>query len=148
MTRAPFAALLLLLGACAASPARYGAPLVAGSGPELTVGELLAAPEAHDGRTVTVTGTIHEVCIKKGCWMTLADGPREVRVTFLDYGFFVPTDSAGAEVRARGRFALELVPVEEARHYLEDAGRHAEAAAIVAPVPSFTLVASGVELRR
>jgi len=40
------------------------------------------------------------------------------------------------------------VPVEEARHYLEDAGRHAEAAAIVAPVPSFTLVASGVELWR
>jgi len=148
MTRLLPLLLLLLLGACAAAPARFGAPLVASADPELTVSELLASPEAFDGRSVTVTGTIQEVCLAKGCWMTLADGQREMRVTFLDYGFFVPTDSAGAEVRARGRFALELVPVEEARHYLEDAGRHAEAAAIVAPVPSFTLVASGVELWR
>lgn len=145
--RLPLAALPLLLGACAAAPERFGAPLVA-SGPVLTVAELLAAPGAHDGEEVTVTGTIREVCAKKGCWMTLGDGEREMRVTFLDYGFFVPVDAQGAEVRAQGRFAIALVPVEEARHYLEDAGRHAEAAAITAPVPTFTLVARGVELRR
>lgn len=148
MTRLLPLLLLLLLGACAAAPARFGAPLVASADPELTVSELLASPEAFDGRSVTVTGTIQEVCLAKGCWMTLADGQREMRVTFLDYGFFVPLDSAGATVRAEGRFEIRAVPADEAKHYLEDAGRHAEAAAITGPVPSYTFVASGVELLR
>jgi hypothetical protein len=136
---------ILVLG-CAAAPERFGAPLT--PGPEVAVADLLAAPEAHDGSDLTVVGTIADVCAKKGCWMVLAAGGREMRVTFLDYGFFVPTDSEGAEVRAAGRFAIREVPVDEARHYLEDQGRHAEAQAIVAPVPSFTFVATGVELVR
>ena len=77
----------------------------------------------------------------------MAEGERELRMTFQDYGFFVPLDSAGSEVRAQGVFRIEETPVEEARHYLEDAGRHAEAQAITAPVRSYTFVATGVELR-
>ena len=148
LARAALQLVPLLLSACATPVQRFGAPLDPGASPVLSVDELLAAPERHDGEVLTVVGTIQEVCPKKGCWMTLASSEREMRVTFLDYAFFVPTDAQGAEVRARGRFALQLVPVEEARHYLEDAGRHTEAQAIVAPVPSFTLVASGVELAR
>jgi hypothetical protein len=141
-------ALLLAPAACSTPAERFGAPVRAPGGRDVPIEALLAAPEAHDGQTLTVAGTVQEVCMKKGCWMTLAAGEREMRVTFQDYGFFVPTDSQGARVRAEGRFAITLVPVEEARHYLEDAGRHAEAAAITAPVPSFTFVATGVELTR
>ena len=139
-----------LAPACAttAPVERFGAPLDAAPAPVLPVETLLAEPERHDGATLTIAGTVREVCPKKGCWMILGDGERELRVTFQDYGFFVPLDSSGSEVRAAGRFAISDVPVDEARHYLEDAGRHAEAQAITAPVRSYTFVATCVELVR
>lgn len=137
-----------LLEGCSTPPERFGAPLRSGASEAVSVEALLAAPEAHDGRNLTVTGSVQEVCAKKGCWLTLAADGREMRVTFQDYGFFVPIDCQGAEVRAEGRFALRLVPIDEARHYLEDAGRLEEAQAIVAPVPTYTFVATGVELVR
>lgn len=124
-----------------------GASLNRGAAP-VALEEVLAAPEAYDGRTLTLVGTAREVCAKKGCWLLMAAGERELRMTFQDYAFFVPLDSAGSEVRAEGVFRIQETPVEEARHYLEDAGRHAEAQAITAPVRSFTFVATGVELRR
>ena len=55
-------------------------------------------------RTMTVGDTVHvktagkiiDVCTKKGCWMKLDMGNNNaVRVTFKDYGFFVPTDASG-----------------------------------------------------
>lgn len=142
-------ALASLTLACASHPAeRYGAPLVLGSDRAVPVEALLAAPERYDGATLRTEGAVAEVCAKKGCWMTLGAGERQMRVTFQDYGFFVPTDSSGARVRVEGVFRIEETPVDEARHYLEDAGRHAEAAAITAPVRSYTLVATGVELWR
>jgi len=142
-------ALLALLPACrtAAPDVAVGAALRADSAP-LELAQLLAQPEAYDGQTLTLVGTAREVCAKKGCWLLMAEGERELRMTFLDYGFFVPLDSAGSEVTAEGVFRIQETPVEEARHYLEDAGRHAEAQAITAPVKSFTFVAAGVELRR
>src|SRR5262245_4436619 len=92
-----------LFSACAGPPRReqFGAALAAAAGtPVVTVAELLAAPERYDGAALVLEGEVNEVCLRKGCWMTLAAGERELRVTFQDYGFFVPTDCAGAAVRA------------------------------------------------
>lgn len=55
--------------------------------------ELLTAPERYNGSTLAVEGTVDQVCAKKGCWMTLKSGAREMRITFEDYGFFVSLDS-------------------------------------------------------
>lgn len=147
--------LLLALVLAAALPAcRSSAPDVAvGAALQadtevVDLARLLAEPEAFDGRTLTLSGSAREVCAKKGCWLLMEAGGKELRMTFQDYAFFVPLDSAGSEVRAAGVFRIQETPVEEARHYLEDAGRHAEAQAITAPVRSFTFVATGVELRR
>jgi len=140
--------LSLVLSACTTQPVeRYGAALNAAQR-VVPVEELLAAPAQADGSTLVLEGTVRDVCPKKGCWMILGDGERELRVTFQDYGFFVPLDSTGASVRCEGVFAIAEVPADEARHYLEDAGKHDEAAAITAPVKSYTFVARGVELRR
>lgn len=147
----PVLALAPLAFACASPtpPAeRFGAPLVLSAARTLPVETLLASAERYDGATLRVEGPVSEVCAKKGCWMTLGSGEPRMRVTFQDYGFFVPTDAGGARVRVEGVFRIEETPVDEARHYLEDAGRHAEAAAITAPVRSYTLVATGVELWR
>jgi hypothetical protein len=73
-----------------------------------------------------IVGKVSEVCQKKGCWMTVDIGNGEtMRVTFKDYGFFVPTDNAkmvGKEVIFQGTAKFETVSVEDQKHYAEDAG--------------------------
>lgn len=74
-----------------------------------------------------VRGEISEVCLKKGCWMTLQlpDGNR-MRVTFKDYGFFVPTDSEGYPVILEGVASVTTTDVATLKHYAEDAGKSQE----------------------
>lgn len=146
---APLGALPLLI-ACASTRAQqhFGAPLTRPAALVVPVDELLARPERYDGQRLILAGTVEEVCLRKGCWMTLGADGRELRVTFEDYGFFVPTDCAGATVRAEGVFRVGETSAELVRHYLHDVGKVAEAEKVTAPVKTYTLVASGVELIR
>jgi hypothetical protein len=113
-----------------------------------SLGKVLAKPGRHLERPMLLEGEVSEVCAKKGCWMVLSDGERQVRVTFEDYGFFVPRDIDGVLARVEGVLSERLVPIAEVRHYLEDAGRHEEAALVTRPERSYTFVATGVMLRR
>lgn len=139
-----FALSTAFVAACSASR-HYGAPVPA-SEPVKAV-TLLHHPELFEGKTVVLEAQLAEVCPVKGCWAIVRDGERELRVTFKDYGFFLPLDSAGSIARMEGEFRVVEMPADLARHYLEDAGKHDEAAVITAPVRSATFVASGVELR-
>lgn len=123
----------------------FGAPI-----PEATpvaAAEVLKTPEAFVGKTIQIEGTVAEVCQVKGCWMTMTAEDTSVRIKFKDYGFFVPKDCAGRTARMEGVLTMETTSVEEARHYLEDAGKHEEALAITEPVQSLTFMASGVRLK-
>ena len=64
-----------------------------------------------------------------------------MRVTFKDYGFFVPTDSAGAKARVAGTLKVSTLSAEEVAH-LKSEGAQVKSGREV------QLVASGVELRR
>jgi hypothetical protein len=91
---------------------------------------------------------VDEVCQAKGCWMTLnLDSGEQVMVKFKDYGFFMPKDIAGKEVVINGVAYVNEVPVEEQRHYAEDAGKSAEEIAkITKPKRTFSFEADGVLL--
>ncbi|NNC06009.1 DUF4920 domain-containing protein [Corallococcus exiguus] len=110
--------------------------------------ELLAKPQAHDGKVVRVEGQVRKACEKKGCWMELAQDAKSpgVRVTFKDYGFFVPLDSAGSQARVEGVVKVAELSDAHAKHY--------EAEGAIVPRGTdgkpreIQLVASGVELRR
>lgn len=96
-----------------------------------------------------VTAEIHEVCTKKGCWLTvpLPDG-NLMRVTFKDYGFFVPTTSQGYPLILEGVAQKSITDVETLRHYAEDAGKsQEEIEAIIQPKEEFTFVATGVIIK-
>ena len=70
-----------------------------------------------------VRGTIEEVCQMKGCWMTLRNEQgANIRVTFKDYGFFVPKDISGSEVIIEGVANKEVISEDMAKHYAEDGG--------------------------
>ena len=97
-----------------------------------------------------MSAKVISVCQAKGCWMTLnlEDG-NEVMVKFKDYGFFMPKDIAGKEVIINGKAFVNEVPVDELRHYAEDAGKTAEEiASITAPKKTFSFEADGVLLKQ
>jgi hypothetical protein len=74
-----------------------------------------------------ITGTVTEVCQKKGCWMAVAiDDKTSIRMTFKDYAFFVPFDATGKTFYAEGVAYFNETSVEMLRHYAEDAKKSRE----------------------
>ncbi|WP_428654091.1 DUF4920 domain-containing protein [Runella sp.] len=97
-----------------------------------------------------VTGTVESVCQAKGCWMKIktTDG-QTMRVSFKDYGFFVPKDIAGKTVVFEGEAKVKTTPVAELQHYAEDAGKSKEEIEkITEPKHELTFVADGVIVKK
>ncbi|MFD2530400.1 DUF4920 domain-containing protein [Polaribacter marinaquae] len=118
----------------------------------LTSKEMLAKFETMNvGDTIDVkfASNIKEVCVKKGCWMKLPlENETETMVRFKDYGFFMPLDSQGKEVIVAGKAFVKITPVDELKHYAEDAGKSAEEIAkITAPKKEYAFEANGVLLK-
>jgi hypothetical protein len=105
--------------------------------------------ELLDTVTTTLSGTVNEVCQAKGCWMTLAVADdQEMMVKFRDYAFFVPKDLGSEEVVLHGKAYYQVTPVDELRHYAEDAGKSPEEiAAITEPKQELRFLADGVQVR-
>lgn len=96
--------------------------------------------------TAKVEGEVESVCQMSGCWMKvkLADG-QTMRVTFKDYGFFVPKDIAGKKVVFEGVAKNKIVSVADQKHYAEDGGASKEEIAkIKQDKNELTFVADGV----
>ncbi len=108
------------------------------------VSDVIADTSMHD-REIVLTGTITDVCQKKGCWMVVTDGDNEMRITFKDYGCFVPTDAFNREVILKGVVSIETIDEETAKHYAEESTGE-DPAAISGPQQVVTMVASGVRL--
>ncbi len=106
-------------------------------------------PEA-DTLNTKFSAVVTDVCQSKGCWMKLQleDGTQAM-VRFKDYGFFVPKDIAGKEVIVDGKAFVDMMSVEDQRHYAEDEGKSAEdIAAITEPKKTFSFEASGVLIKQ
>jgi hypothetical protein len=87
-------------------------------------------------------GVVSEVCQAKGCWMTLeTTAGVPLRVTFKDYGFFVPKDISGKEVIVEGMVSKSVLSEKMAKHYADDAGEEYDPSK---EYLEFGLVAEGV----
>ena len=155
-TRAEAAPALLASAAPASStnvarsaPKSFGTPIT--PGPELVLADVLKAPEQYRDRAITVEGHVRRACTRRGCWMEVAEGDDPAlpgcRVTFKDYGFFVPTDSAGAHAKVQGTFGVSTLPAERVAH-LESEGGEFPRKNPDGSVAELQLVATGVELSR
>ena len=117
--------------------------------PAVTLDKLLTSPTDFEGKDVQVEAKIRKACEKKGCWMELAaakDGPG-VRVTFKDYGFFVPLNSQGSDARVEGEVNVKTIPAAEVAHY-EGEGGHFPNKLPDGSAREVRFVASGVALWR
>lgn len=102
-----------------------------------------------DTLEVKISSTAKEVCVKKGCWMKidLANGDL-MRVTFKDYGFFVPKDIVDKEVVLAGKAFRDTTSIADLKHYAEDGGSsEEEIAAITSPEINTTFIAEGVIIK-
>jgi hypothetical protein len=115
----------------------------------ITVPEMLKMMEGKDKLYVTIRANVIECCQKKGCWMKVDKGNGEtMMVTFKDYGFFVPLESAGKTAIMKGFAYYDTISVEMLRHYAEDAGKSKEEIeAITEPEYDIAFEASGVVLK-
>ena len=69
-----------------------------------------------------VEAKVDKVCLKKGCWLALKSKTTDVRVTFKDYGFFVPVSLVGKTVWVEGKMSEKKLSLEQTKHYVEDEG--------------------------
>ena len=93
--------------------------------PVVTLENVIKNPEKYENKKIIIEGTVNNVCQKKGCWMEVLakkDQPG-VRMTFKDYGFFVPKDAAGYKVRAEGKVKITTLGKETADHYEEEGAK-------------------------
>ena len=109
----------------------------------------VAASDASMKGMMKTTGEVEAVCKKKGCWMTLKKPDGEtMRVTFKDYGFFMPTDIEGKTVIVEGEAKMDTTTVDDLRHYAEDEGlSQEEIDKITEPEVDVSFVAHGVILK-
>jgi hypothetical protein len=97
-------------------------------------------------KAIEVEGEVSAVCQAAGCWMTInLDNGETMRVTFKDYGFFVPKNLAGTKVVFKGIPEVTETSVSDLRHYAADAGKsQEEILKIMEPEITLTFVADGV----
>jgi hypothetical protein len=129
------------------APVLRGAP-VAPDAPAIPLGDVLAQPAAYADKQIVVEGVIAASCSEKGCWMQLvpSDGEGMVRVTFKDYGFFIPLNAKGMKARAEGVTVVRTLTKAHADHLEEEGAklqRNDDGS-----VTEISFVASGVELTK
>lgn len=112
--------------------------------------ELLAQFEGKTEMEATFKAEINEVCSKMGCWINVDKGDGETfMVRFKDH-FTIPTDTkVGTVAYLTGTAIQDTIPVDEQRHYLEDANApQEEIDAITEDKYSMTFIAEGVKLEK
>ena len=97
-------------------------------------------------KDVVISSTIAQVCEKKGCFFIAQDDQNQARVTFIDYSFFIPTDSQGKSATIVGKLSKKVLSEEQAKHYAEDAGKNPDD--IKGEQAEYSIVATSIVLQK
>jgi hypothetical protein len=108
------------------------------------IGMLVESSEDYLGKPVIVTARVAQVCQMKGCFLIAQDGPDTLRVSFKDYGFFVPTDISGRRVTMAAVLVQREISHEQAQHLSADLGGETA----IKPGMVYELVATSVRVPR
>ena len=123
----------------------FGAPMEE-SGRALRLAELVSDSDHYLDSEVVVKTRIAKVCQKKGCFFVAQEGDAVARVTFQDYGFFIPTDAGGKEVTLAGVFTRRELTESRAQHYQDDLGETRSEAPL--NTVEYQIVATSVRIPR
>ncbi len=123
---------------------KRGAPV--SDGRAIAVTQLVASARTYTAKAVVVEGVITNECTEKGCWMQVAPtaDTKGMRVTFKDYGFFIPQSMVGRRARMEGVTRVTTHSRAAADHLIGEGAQLARNADGTATEVQF--VAHGVEL--
>lgn len=110
--------------------------------PSISLDALINNSGNYKKEPITTEGTVKKVCKKKGCFFMLESNSNTARISFKDYSFFVPTNTAGSRVKINGIFSADTISEADAKHYAEDAGDDRES--ITGPQEEYAIVATSV----
>ena len=113
-------ALFALLSATAPAIAASQFGPATDTGNAVSVQQILATPAAYVGKSVTVRGTVSEVCQKKGCWMQFqTDAAAPVfRLKVRDGEMVFPVSARGKTAYATGLLSAKTMTQSETQAYL------------------------------
>ncbi|MEM1175675.1 MAG: DUF4920 domain-containing protein [Pseudomonadota bacterium] len=83
--------------------------------------DVMSNAESLTDQRLLIETRVSQVCQKKGCFFIATDGDTVVRVSFRNYGFFVPTDIGSKTVLLEGSLTKVERSPEQAAHLKEDA---------------------------
>lgn len=121
--------------------------------PTVAISEIIADPEAFDGKTVQVEGMVTDVCAKRGCWIEMAgQAPGEkARFKVNDGEMVFPMSAKGKSAVAQGKIVAQKLSLEDTRameeHYAKESGREFDPETITEGKTVFRIEGTGAVIR-
>ena len=115
------------------------------NGDPVSLREAIGSIEEAEGEFIKIRGQVTEVCQAKGCWMILVDGDTYARITFEDYGFFVPTETSMQRTVIFGQLSQRTLSGQQAEHFAQDAGSQSKIK-LEGEIREYSILARGVQL--
>lgn len=113
--------------------------------PKLTMASLVTNSSSFLAKPFQVEARIAKVCQKKGCFFIAQQDQHILRVSFRDYGFFIPTDSSGKTVTLAGELVQKEISPELAAHFKADLRSETDT---LKPGVVYEIVADSVKIPR
>ena len=113
--------------------------------PILSMENLVVDSSTHLTKPFQVEARIAKVCQKKGCFFIAQQDQHILRVSFRDYGFFIPTDSSGKTVTLAGELVQKDLSPEQAAHFKADLKSDTD---MLKPGVVYEIVADSVRIPR
>jgi hypothetical protein len=111
--------------------------------PKLSMQNLVSDSPSYLAKPFQVEARIAKVCQKKGCFFIAQQDQHVLRVSFRDYGFFIPTDSSGKTVILAGELVQKEISPEQAAHFKADLKSETD---MVKPGVVYEIVAVSVKI--
>jgi hypothetical protein len=134
--------------------AHFGAEMKQNDGEAVPAAKVIASPAEYGDQYVRLTGTVTDVCSKKGCWLRIAAdgapaGAENIFIKFSDppAGTLIPMQAIGKKVTAEGTLKQGMMSEAAVRHFKEDAGApREEIEKIVGPQKQLVLSGAAVAI--
>jgi hypothetical protein len=117
------------------------------------VSTIMESPEKFEGKQVLVSGTIVEVCPKRGCWVDLS-GDKEfqkIKIKVKDGEIVFPLSAKGSEPLVEGIVEkLELTKDQAIRyqaHQAEEKGVEFDSTSVTGPMTIWRIKGLGAEIK-
>lgn len=117
------------------------------------VSDILSSPEKYEGKQVLVSGTVVDVCRKRGCWIELS-GDKEfqkIKVKVKDGEIVFPLSAKGQQATVEGIVEkLELSKEQVMKwkaHEAEEHGEEFDSTTVTGPMTIWRLKGVGAEIK-